>query len=95
MLLPVLGLLALWNIFVFILYWADKRRAAKGKWRISEKALLLCTMLLGSVGAWLAVFQLRHKSQHWKFRVVTWLSLILQILIFIAVLGILYLERSI
>ena len=31
------------NIFTFSLYGADKRKARRGAWRISEKTLLTCT----------------------------------------------------
>ena len=39
------------NIFTFSLYGADKRKARRGAWRISEKTLLTCTWLFGGVGA--------------------------------------------
>ena len=30
------------NAITFIIYGVDKRKAIKGKWRISENAMLLC-----------------------------------------------------
>ena len=50
------------NIFTFSLYGADKRKARRGAWRISEKTLLTCTWLFG-----MRVF--RHKTKHRAFTV--------------------------
>ena len=65
----ILAALLVWNIIVFFLYGADKRRAKKNKWRVSEKALLLCAFLMGGVGALAGMSVLRHKTRHWKFRI--------------------------
>jgi len=68
----LLVLWAVWlviNLITFILYGVDKRRAKKGAWRISERTLLLCTWLLGGVGAWLAMRMFRHKTKHIAFQV--------------------------
>ena len=43
------------NIFTFSLYGADKRKARRGAWRISEKTLLTCTWLFGGVGALIGI----------------------------------------
>ena len=71
--------LVVWNFTVFILYAADKRKAKAGRWRISEKTLLLCTFLLGAPGAVLGMLAVRHKTRHWKFRILVPLALLLQI----------------
>ena len=57
------------NIFTFSLYGADKRKARRGAWRISEKTLLTCTWLFGGVGALIGMRVFRHKTRHWKFRI--------------------------
>lgn len=59
----------LMNLVAFVLYGVDKRRAKKGAWRIPERTLLLCTWLLGGVGAWLAMRVFRHKTKHIAFQV--------------------------
>lgn len=42
--------LLLWNILVFATYAIDKRRAIRGAWRISEKTLMIESLLLGGFG---------------------------------------------
>ncbi|HEN2732689.1 TPA: DUF1294 domain-containing protein [Streptococcus agalactiae] len=49
--------LLLWNILVFATYAIDKRRAIRGAWRISEKTLLIESLLLGGFGAFLSQIQ--------------------------------------
>ncbi|MBP3656467.1 MAG: DUF1294 domain-containing protein [Clostridia bacterium] len=64
--------LALWlviNAVAFLLYGADKRRARKGQWRITERTLLLSAWLLGGVGALAGMRVFRHKTKHLAFRV--------------------------
>lgn len=38
------------NVIAFLLYGADKRRAKKGAWRISEAALIGIAVIGGSAG---------------------------------------------
>jgi uncharacterized membrane protein YsdA (DUF1294 family) len=54
------------NGAVFLLYAADKRRAATARWRIPE-ATLLCSALFGPFGAFSAMQILRHKTQKLRF----------------------------
>ena len=56
------------NIFTFLLYAIDKRKAAKGKWRISERMLICFTLALGGIGALLGMRFVRHKTRNNKFR---------------------------
>ena len=60
---------ALWNAVVFSLYAADKRKAKKGEWRVSERTLLLTAFLFGGAGAFLAMLAFRHKTKHTAFTV--------------------------
>lgn len=59
--------LAVINLLTFIVYGADKRRARKGKWRVSEKTLFLLPLLGGSIGALLGMRVFHHKTKHWYF----------------------------
>lgn len=57
------------NIVAFSLYGSDKRKARLHKWRIPEKALLGVVFVGGSVGALLGMQVFRHKTRHWKFKI--------------------------
>ena len=64
----LLATLIAWNIYVFFMYAADKHRAIKGKWRISERTLIICAFSGGGIGAFCGMFAFRHKTKHIKFR---------------------------
>ena len=51
----------------FVMMGVDKRRARKGRWRISEKALFAAALAGGSAGAVLGMQIFRHKTRHWYF----------------------------
>lgn len=55
------------NAVSFALYGLDKFKARKEAWRISEKSLLVVS-LLGPIGAWLGMVQFRHKTRKPVFR---------------------------
>ncbi len=60
--------LLLWSIVAFIAMGADKRKARKGKWRVSEATLFLFALLGGGLGATLGMHVFHHKTKHWYFR---------------------------
>ena len=62
------GYLLLVNLAGFLLMGLDKRRARRGAWRISEKALVLPAVLGGSLGSIVGMRTFRHKTKHWYFR---------------------------
>lgn len=61
--------LLLINILLFILMGIDKRKAAKNKWRIKEKTLLILCLLGGSIGGIIGMYTFRHKTKHLKFKI--------------------------
>ena len=67
------------SLLAFILYGADKQKARKGLWRISEKALLLTSFLGGALCGLLAMQLFRHKTRHWYFYAVNLLGLAWQV----------------
>ena len=73
--------LAVINIITFIMFGADKARAAKGRWRISESALILAALLGGSTGALAGMRFFHHKTKHRKFTIGIPVILALQIIL--------------
>lgn len=71
--------LAAVNVITFIMFGADKARAVKGRWRISEAALILAALLGGSIGALAGMRIFHHKTKHRKFTVGIPVILALQI----------------
>jgi uncharacterized membrane protein YsdA (DUF1294 family) len=67
------------SVITFFMYGVDKFKAQRGKWRISEKALLISSFIGGAVGGFLAMQLFRHKTKHWYFNVVNILGLVWQI----------------
>ena len=82
----ILLLLVAVNLAAFALYGLDKLKAKKGLWRIRESTLLLVAALGGSVGALLGMTLFRHKTKHWKFRILVPLFLILHIVLGVYIL---------
>ena len=55
------------NLAAFIMMWADKRRARKGRRRIPEATLFSVAVLGGSLGAIAGMYAFRHKTKHRSF----------------------------
>ena len=72
--------LAAVNIITFIMFGADKARAVKGRWGISEAALILAALLGGSIGALAGMKIFHHKTRHRKFTVGIPVILVLQVI---------------
>ena len=60
--------LLLINLIGVYVMWADKRRAKKNLWRISEKVLFIVALLGGAFGTTYGMYQFRHKTKHWYFK---------------------------
>ena len=76
-----LAVIAAMNVVAFTLMGIDKRRARRGAWRISERALFITTACFGGLGGVLGMKVFHHKTQHWYFRVFFPVLLVLQIAI--------------
>lgn len=76
----------LMSLVTLILYGMDKIKAKRHQWRIKESILLGCTFLFGSIGAFIGIHILRHKSRHWYFRVVCDVSLFIHIVVAVIIL---------
>lgn len=55
------------NVAAWIMYGLDKWKARSGKWRISERNLLIVALIGGSVGALAGMLMFRHKTKKPKF----------------------------
>lgn len=67
------------NAVGFILMLADKRKAQKKLWRVSESTLLMVAAIGGSIGSLAGMYAFRHKTKHLKFTLGIPAILILQI----------------
>ncbi|MBX4926145.1 DUF1294 domain-containing protein [Rhizobium binae] len=56
------------NLLAFWVYFLDKQAARHGRWRISERTLLMLALVGGSIGAVAAQQLLRHKTRKEPFR---------------------------
>lgn len=82
--LIVMVVVIVMNVVSFALMGIDKRRARRGAWRISEKALFLTTACFGELGGVLRMKVFHHKTKHWYFRVFFPVLLVSQIVLLIA-----------
>ena len=73
--------LLIMSLISFSLYGIDKKRAIKNKWRIKEATLLLSSFLFGSIGGLCGMYLLRHKTKHWYFVLVNFVSLIIHLIV--------------
>ena len=76
-----LAVIAVINVVAFTLMGIDKRRARRGVWRLSEKALFLRTDCFGGLGGVLGMRVFDHKTQHWYFKVFFPVLLVVQIVL--------------
>lgn len=65
--ITLLTLLILLNLTSFALFGLDKWKAIHGRWRISERTLLLSALAAGFVGALAGMYFFHHKTRHKKF----------------------------
>jgi len=47
----------------------DKHKAKKGAYRISEKFIFILCLIGGSLGVYIGMYLVRHKTKHIKFTV--------------------------
>jgi uncharacterized membrane protein YsdA (DUF1294 family) len=73
------------SLVAFVMYYSDKRKAEKGKWRTPEAALLGVGVLFGALGALLGMNCFRHKTKHRYFWAVNILALIALVALPVAV----------
>jgi uncharacterized membrane protein YsdA (DUF1294 family) len=60
-----------------VLYWLDKRKAQRQKWRIPEAVLHISELVGGWASAYWAQRLFRHKNRKLSYQVVFWVIAIL------------------
>lgn len=77
------------NIITFFMYGLDKFYSKKGMWRISEKTLLVLSIIGGCFGGYLGMKITHHKTKKKIFKFVN-ISMMIIYLIIIIYLGVYY-----
>ncbi|QSX05534.1 DUF1294 domain-containing protein [Sedimentibacter sp. zth1] len=78
------------NLVAFIMFYVDKRKAIKDKWRIRESSLYLVSFTGGVYGSILAMYLFHHKTRKVKFCIITALALIINIAIMVLIIKYVY-----
>jgi uncharacterized membrane protein YsdA (DUF1294 family) len=81
--LPVFGLYPVLSLVTYFAYALDKSAAKKGAWRTQESTLHVLSLLGGWPGALLAQQKLRHKSSKREFRLVFWVTVLMNCSVFL------------
>ncbi|MEH7885932.1 DUF1294 domain-containing protein [Bacillus sp. JJ1609] len=79
----IIGLIILMNAVGFFIMGADKKRAKKNLYRISESTLWNVAILGGAIGAFAGMRHYRHKTKHAQFKYGLPLLAVLEIGIFV------------
>ena len=80
------------SLLTFALYAADKRAAQTHRWRTPENTLLIIGLVGGWPGAAIAQQVLRHKTKKLSFRTRFWLSVIVNVIVFVLLAWYMYLH---
>ncbi len=81
----IAGFFVIVNIVALALYYADKQKAIKHKWRIPEATLILVGFAGGSFGAFAGMRLFRHKTKHAKFVILIPLFMVLQTAVIVTI----------
>jgi uncharacterized membrane protein YsdA (DUF1294 family) len=76
---------AITSLISFIIYWWDKYKARKDKWRTPENNLHILSLIGGWPGALIAQQTLRHKSSKKSFRIGLWITIIVNFIALILI----------
>ena len=67
------------SVIAYYLYAKDKKAAQNDTWRVSENTLHVSALIFGWPGAMIAQQRLRHKTKKIRFRVVFWLTFLINV----------------
>ena len=82
-LLCIILYLVIINIITFAVFGADKKKAIRGKWRVTEATLFLLAFIGGALGGCLGKRVFHHKTKKWYFAVGIPLILVLHLTLII------------
>jgi uncharacterized membrane protein YsdA (DUF1294 family) len=71
------------NLVAFVAFGVDKRRAARGGWRVPESYLLMLAAAGGWIGAKAGQRLFRHKTHKQPFRTILNATLLVPLLVFL------------
>ena len=67
----ILVYLLIINLISFALFYTDKQKAKKDRWRIKESTLHIVGFMGGIIGSIAAMILFRHKTKKTKFEIIT------------------------
>lgn len=78
------ALILIMNLYTYLLFFIDKKRAVAHKRnRISERTLLTASFLAGGLGGFLAMTIHRHKTKHTNFKILVPIAAILTLILMV------------
>ena len=80
MMMALLAYLALVNVIALVVFLIDKRQARRGLHRLSERSLLVLCFLGGSLGAFVGMQIMQHKTHKRWFQMQFQSILVLQVM---------------
>ncbi len=86
LLLVFLGFVGI-SVATYLAYWWDKSAARNGRWRTPESTLHILALAGGWPGALIAQQVLRHKTQKRAFRLVFWLTVLVNMAVLVWVIS--------
>ncbi|HOA19270.1 MAG TPA: DUF1294 domain-containing protein [Sedimentibacter sp.] len=69
------------NLISFALFFADKQKSKRDKWRIKESTLHLVSFMGGTLGSIAAMILFHHKTKKPKFVIITIIALIFNVVL--------------
>lgn len=69
------------NIIAFVMFFMDKQKAKKDKWRIKESTLHIVGFMGGIIGSIAAMILFHHKTKKPKFVIITIIALLFNVFV--------------
>lgn len=69
------------NLSSLTIMFIDKMKAIQHKWRVRENTLLIFALVGGSIGTFFGMHLFRHKTNHFKFKILVPYIMSIQIIL--------------